>query len=1031
MKKITFMLFAFLSTLIGFAQTETLTGWSFPTDDGTPLVIEAECGSGSLYADGTNGSSDWTGGVDFFGGHTPAEANQVCGSTTNTQAYSLLNGASGANNGKHLVFKFSTADYEDIVLTYSTRGTANGFDTHTWAYSTDGVAFTDVSTITGTNNTTFSTQTVDFSSNTAINNQSDVYIRLTLSGAGTQNSQNNRLDNIKFVGTEVEAGPPSVGCEIAVTISWEEYADVTNWRLLDVNGDVAIQGGVDWDDEFYDYDSSSTKTHIVANPPYSLEITIDDWMEYCDNNIDYSVTVGGVQDISGTVFVVCDDVITQTFTIGDCPDCSAPANLSASDLTFTSAELSWTGDASLFDIEWGLEGFTQGSGTEVNNISANTHPLTGLTAETSYDFYVRQNCGIDGLSTWAGPYTFYTGYCEVSTTNTTDYISEFSTSGATQNVTYTATSQPAGSYANETAQIIQQAQGLPINFTSTFQGGSNGIKIWVDVNNDFIFDEATEVVFYEASTAETKNGTVTVPVELPIGEYRVRVRGQYGSSANPLACGNISWGSTIDFTLQVTAAPSCLPVSDLSAITGADSAILSWTSTGALFDIEWGTTGSTQGTGTPINEVTNPYTLNGLNIGSYDYYVRQNCGNGDESIWIGPYNFTVGAYQAGDIPTQSGTSAGITVNSTDYCTPEPTLTIDVPAGMQIASLQVQYSMTAHNGAWMSEQRSFIYSPTLNTGEATMTSGTGTAGTLEYNRSVDFANGATGSVDFVLRAWRTWSTFGEEGCSTYNNYVNNGTWVITPTFEPFVDPCDGITAPTGNATQSLDLGDTLADLILTGETGAVFTWYADADLITEVPANTEAVDGATYWVTQTVGACTSDALAVTVTVIDDVDPCDGITAPIAETPQSMIVGQTVAEIEVGGVNLTWYSDADLTTEVEDTFELTEGTYTFWVTQTIDGCESDAIAIEVEVTLSRNDFDNASFRAYPNPVKDIFMISYSKDITNVSVVNMLGQIVIEKSVQATDTQIDMTSLPTGSYFVKVTVEGNVKTVKVIKQ
>src|SRR5690606_17546118 len=32
--------------------------------------------------------------------------------------------------------------------------------------------------------------------------------------------------------------------------------------------------------------------------------------------------------------------------------------------------------------------------------------------------------------------------------------------------------------------------------------------------------------------------------------------------------------------------------------------------------------------------------------------------------------------------------------------------------------------------------------------------------------------------------RTWTTWGEDpGCSTYNNYVNNGTWVITPTFEP--------------------------------------------------------------------------------------------------------------------------------------------------------------------------------------------------------------------------------------------------------
>src|SRR5690606_13806162 len=154
-------------------------------------------------------------------------------------------------------------------------------------------------------------------------------------------------------------------------------------------------------------------------------------------------------------------------------------------------------------------------------------------------------------------------------------------------------------------------------------------------------------------------------------------------------------------------------------------------------------------------------------------------------------------------------------------------------------------------------------------------------------------------------------------------------------------------------------------------------------------------------------------------------------PTADSPQTITTDQTLADIIVGGQNLIWYSDSDLTTIVDETFVLAEGSYTFWVTQTIDGCESDAIAIEVEVTLNRNDFDNASFRTYPNPVKDFFNVSYNKEITNISVVNMLGQTVIEKAVNATDTQIDMTSLPTGSYFVKVTVEGNSKTVKVIKQ
>src|SRR5690554_2647564 len=112
-------------------------------------------------------------------------------------------------------------------------------------------------------------------------------------------------------------------------------------------------------------------------------------------------------------------------------------------------------------------------------------------------------------------------------------------------------------------------------------------------------------------------------------------------------------------------------------------------------------------------------------------------------------------------------------------------------------------------------------------------------------------------------------------------------------------------------------------------------------------------------------------------------------------------------------------------------LFRSTHTFWVTQTIGDCTSEATQVEVEVTLSTNGFDLASFRAYPNPVKDFFTVSYNKEITNVTVINMLGQTLMTKSVNATDTQIDMTSLPTGNYFVKVTTEGAVKTVKVIKQ
>src|SRR5690606_14598061 len=116
---------------------------------------------------------------------------------------------------------------------------------------------------------------------------------------------------------------------------------------------------------------------------------------------------------------------------------------------------------------------------------------------------------------------------------------------------------------------------------------------------------------------------------------------------------------------------------------------------------------------------------------------------------------------------------------------------------------------ALNGAWMSEQRSFIYSPTLGIGESSLANGVGNSeGTFNYNRTMDFANGATGVIDFTLRAWRTW---GGSGCGTNYNYVNSGTWVITPTFEP-IPNCPASTIWTGVSWSSGEPNDSKKAII---------------------------------------------------------------------------------------------------------------------------------------------------------------------------------------------------------------------------
>lgn len=89
-------------------------------------------------------------------------------------------------------------------------------------------------------------------------------------------------------------------------------------------------------------------------------------------------------------------------------------------------------------------------------------------------------------------------------------------------------------------------------------------------------------------------------------------------------------------------APSGLTVTDV----GAGFADLAWTSDGTKFDVEWGSAGFAQGSGTLVQGIeTNPWTLTGLQASrNYQFYVRQNCGS-ETSAWTGPFSFSTNADQ--------------------------------------------------------------------------------------------------------------------------------------------------------------------------------------------------------------------------------------------------------------------------------------------------------------------------------------------------------------------------------------------------
>jgi hypothetical protein len=97
------------------------------------------------------------------------------------------------------------------------------------------------------------------------------------------------------------------------------------------------------------------------------------------------------------------------FSLGEAY-CAVPSGLINRYVTLNSAILDWEpGDAEQeWNVEYGPAGFTHGTGTLLNNVTARPLDISGLTANTYYEFYVRSVCAEEVQSPWTGPEPFST-----------------------------------------------------------------------------------------------------------------------------------------------------------------------------------------------------------------------------------------------------------------------------------------------------------------------------------------------------------------------------------------------------------------------------------------------------------------------------------------------------------------------------------------------------------------------------------------------------------------------------------------------
>ncbi len=155
-----------------------------------------------------------------------------------------------------------------------------------------------------------------------------------------------------------------------------------------------------------------------------------------------------------------------------------------------------------------------------------------------------------------------------------------------------------------------------------------------------------------------------------------------------------------------------------------------------------------------------------------------------------------------------------------------------------------------------------------------------------------------------------------------------------------------------------------------------------------------------------------------------------------------IGQTLADLIIDGQNIKWYLNqnplAGKTSRTNETsLPLTtiivDGT-TYYASQTIDGIESIerlAVTAKSDGALSTSGFILPNFSLYPNPVKHILTINNTAAIDDIEIFSISGKAVLSKKINSNHAEVDLSSVSSGLYLLKVKSEGKTKTIKFIKE
>ena len=370
------------------------------------------------------------------------------------------------------------------------------------------------------------------------------------------------------------------------------------------------------------------------------------------------------------------------------PTCPQPTNFSLIQANNTTAQVEWVagGSETQWQIEYGPQGFTPGTGTSVI-VTTNPYTITGLTANSFYQAYIQGICTPGDTSYFTPPVAWNTynqgqfvdwdnacptnGYEDISGFATNANLTDDSETGVTLPFTFlyqgilmnTMTIGNNGGVilGSTTAQVNYnmpasgnglfpyiQDLGTAISPNGVYYGqvgNSPNAKFVVQWNNvphygfptptngasfQLVIEEATNEIYYVYDDVEMGNTAWDNGADAEIG-----LRGPNNVNVSMNNTAYLQDNSCVHF--YYTNCPK--PTTFATSYVAPDEAMLTWTA-GAAAETNWtiiyGPTGFNPATGgLTANATTNSVVLTGLDqLTTYDVYIYADCAVGLQSLGL-------------------------------------------------------------------------------------------------------------------------------------------------------------------------------------------------------------------------------------------------------------------------------------------------------------------------------------------------------------------------------------------------------------